>query len=77
MAGKYTIGYWFKKDKREELTKGKKMYECAEDIGITRETLISIVNNKKCVKHKAMAYAITKYTNKNYEIEDVFDVKNI
>ena len=73
----YEINYWFKKEKQKELLKGKTIRECAEDIGINRPYLNNVLNKKMPVKHKAVAYAITKYTNKDYEIEDVFSIKSL
>ena len=77
MAGKSLIEYWFKKEKRLELLKDEKIYVVAERIGIDNHYLTNIINRKMAIKHKAMAYAITKYTNSNYEIEDVFDKKDL
>lgn len=77
MPGKNFIEYWFKKDKRLELLKDEKIYVVAEKIGIERHYLNNVMNRNIPIKHKAMAYAITKYTNKDYEIEDVFDKKDL
>lgn len=77
MAGKTLIEYWFKKNKRSELLKDKKVYEVAETVGIDKHYLSNIMNANMPVKHKAVAYAITKYTNSDYEIEDIFDKKDI
>lgn len=75
MAGKYKIGYWFKPEKKKELLYGKYMYECTEEIGISKDFLSRIINNHIPIKHKTVAYALTKYINKDYEIEDVFEIK--
>lgn len=75
MAGKYTIGYWFKPERKKDLTYGRYLYQCSEEVGISQKFLSNIVNNRIPVKHKSVAYALTKYIGANLEIEDVFDVK--
>lgn len=77
MAGKSTIAYWFKEEKRENLLKGEKLFVIAERIGIDKHYLSNIINRNMPVKHKAIAYAITKCAGSDYEIIDIFDKKDI
>lgn len=48
--------------------------QASKDIGISRPYLSNILNHN-VVCSKVMAYCITKYINKDYEIEDLFDKK--
>lgn len=77
MAGKSTIAYWFKVEKRKDLLKDDKIFMVAEKIGIDKHYLSNIINRNMPIKHKAIAYAITKYIGCELEIEDVFDKKDI
>ncbi len=77
MAGKSLVAYWFRSEKRDELLKGKRVYEIAYEIGIDKHYLSNIMNRNLPVKHKSVAYAITKCTNSDYEIDDVFEKKDI
>lgn len=77
MAGKFTVKYWFKKDKRNDLLKGEKIYVVADEIGIDRHYLTNIINTKLPVKHKVIAYAMTKCIGSGLNIEDVFEKENI
>lgn len=77
MAGKTLIEYWFKENKRKDLLKGEKVYVVAERIGIDKHYLSNIINRNMPVKHKAIAYAITKCTGSEYEIEDIFNKKDV
>ena len=75
MAGKNYYAYMLKEWKKKEVLKGEKIYWVAEQIGLEQHYLTNILNRRMAVKHKAMAYAITKWTNSNYEIPDLFEVK--
>lgn len=70
--------YWFKKDQdKEKLLNGKTIAYCAEQIGVGRTYLSSILNHwRGCSKF--VAYCITKYFDNEKEIEDLFydDRKN-
>ena len=46
--------------------------KASEVLGFAQPTLSNILNRKVCCK-KSTAYAITKYINSNFEIEDLFD----
>ena len=65
--------YRFKIEKRYELLKGRRINASAPKIGITREYMTDILNNKKNCS-KLVAYCITKFSNENAEIEDFFDI---
>ena len=77
MAGKSTIAYWFRTEMREQLLKEDRLFVVADRIGIDKHYLSNIVNRNMPIKHKAIAYAITKCTGSDYEIEDVFEKKDI
>lgn len=77
MAGRYTKEYWFKTEKRDELLKGQMIFEVAEKIGLEKHFLTSLITGNKCCKRKVTVYAVTKYINPNYEIEDVFKIKEL
>lgn len=62
--------YSFKKEYLEEIKKNN-LTHMAKDIGITYVYLSYIINNKTECK-KTVAFCITKYLNKNAEIEKYF-----
>ena len=75
MAGKGLVEYWFRNEKKLLVLKDKKMYEVAKEIGLDLHYLSNILNRNMPIKHKAMAYAISKYAGPNFEIDDLFDKK--
>lgn len=64
--------YLFKTELKEEVLKGKKIRNIANNIGITEGYLYSIFNGKtKC--SKLIAFCLTKILNNENEIEDFFN----
>lgn len=64
--------YIFKKEKYLELLNGKTADWLARELGYTATTMSLIFNARKSVK-KAMAIAIVKTLDNNYEVEDFFE----
>ena len=64
--------YKFKKEKYVELLDGRTVEWLSNQIGYTSTTLYLIFNGHKNVK-KALALAIVKTFNNDYEVEDFFD----
>lgn len=64
--------YIFKKEKYLELLNGKTADWLARELGYTATTMSLIFNARKSVK-KAMAIAIVKTLDNNYEVDDFFE----
>ena len=64
--------YMFKKEKYLELLDGKTADWLARELGYTATTMSLIFNARKGVK-KALALAIVKALNNNYEVDDFFE----
>lgn len=61
----------FEKDKKEELLKGRTITYIANEVGISKEFLTSILNGKRNCS-KLVAYSIVKACNSDSEISDYF-----
>lgn len=66
--------YVFKKEKYLELLNGKTAEWLARELGYTATTMSLIFNARKSVK-KALAIAIVKTLDNNYEVEDFFEYR--
>lgn len=64
--------YIFKKDKYTELLDGRTVEWLSKQIGYSATTLYLIFNGHKNIK-KALAIAIVKTLNNNYEVDDFFE----
>ena len=64
--------YKFKKEKYLELLDGRTADWLANQIGCSKVTLSYIFNCHRCCK-KALAIAIVKTLNVNYEVDDFFE----
>ncbi len=64
--------YLFKVEKKKELLEGRKIKNIAEQVGITKCFLSSVLGRKRPCS-KLVAYCITKSLNKELEIDDCFD----
>lgn len=64
--------YKFKKELKSKIKNGLTDADMAEKIGISREYLSYILNNRYNCR-KTVAYCIVKIANSDYEIEDFFD----
>ena len=65
--------YRFKIEKKQDLLNGQKINVSASKIGISREYMTDVLNNRKDCS-KLVAYCITKFSNENAEIQDYFDI---
>ena len=65
--------YRFKIEKKYELLKGRKINASALEIGLSREYMTDVLNDRRFCS-KLVAYCITKFSNENAEIKDFFDV---
>lgn len=66
--------YKIKEEKIAEI-KEKTNRKISEISGVSENYISQIINERKTNISKTVAYAITKALNCNYEITDVFDVK--
>ncbi len=65
--------YHFKIEKKEQFLEGRKIKYVAEIVGIVREYLTDILNNRRGCS-KTTAYCIVKALHEDKEINDYFDV---
>lgn len=66
--------YKFKKKLKKEVLNEKHIYELAEEIGVTKSFMSSVLGgNKLC--SKTIAYCITKSVDSDKEIFDYFTIE--
>lgn len=63
--------FMFKRTKKEELLKGRTISYIASEVGITKEFLTSVLNEKRTCS-KTIAYCLTKISDSDKEINYFF-----